>query len=286
MLALDLPEQAPRILHFGRYDTLPLPLSRILLVGQDLAAKVTTLEGTERLPDDYEPHLYDVLRRVDGNLLPRRGVHGGRQGGRAARGRSAARALRPARPAPEGVRGPGVEAAVKPGVRVTGGAHRGRGLAVPPGARPTEGRVREALFSIWSDRLEGARVLDLFAGSGVVGLEAVGRGALSALLIDEDLRAVKTLEANLRPRGREDRRDPPPDPPRRPRPAHRRPDPSISSTPIHPTTSSPTKRCSPEPRRSSPRTARWSWSTPPAATCRCRRGSWSGSIRGSMGRAR
>ncbi len=85
---------------------------------------------------------------------------------------------------------------MKPGVRVTGGAHRGRGLAVPPGARPTEGRVREALFSIWSDRLEGARVLDLFAGSGVVGLEAVGRGALSALLIDEDLRAVKTLEAN------------------------------------------------------------------------------------------
>lgn len=86
---------------------------------------------------------------------------------------------------------------MKPGVRVTGGAHRGRGLAVPPGARPTEGRVREALFSIWSDRLEGARVLDLFAGSGVVGLEAVGRGALSALLIDENLRAVKTLEDNL-----------------------------------------------------------------------------------------
>ena len=86
---------------------------------------------------------------------------------------------------------------MKPGVRVTGGAHRGRGLAVPPGARPTEGRVREALFSIWNDRLEGARVLDLFAGSGVVGLEAVGRGALSALLIDENLRAIQTLESNL-----------------------------------------------------------------------------------------
>lgn len=56
--------------------------------------------------------------------------------------------------------------------------------------------MREALFSMWADRLEGARVLDLFAGSGVVGLEAVGRGALSALCIDADLRAVKTLEAN------------------------------------------------------------------------------------------
>lgn len=86
---------------------------------------------------------------------------------------------------------------MKPGVRVTGGEHRGRGLAVPPGARPTEGRVREALFSMWRDRLEGARVLDLFAGSGVVGLEAMGRGALSALLVDEDLRAIKILEANL-----------------------------------------------------------------------------------------
>ncbi len=85
---------------------------------------------------------------------------------------------------------------MKPGVRITGGEFRGRGLAVPPGARPTEGRVREALFSIWSDRLAGARVLDLFAGSGVVGLEALGRGALSAIAVDQGLQAVKTLEAN------------------------------------------------------------------------------------------
>ncbi len=85
---------------------------------------------------------------------------------------------------------------MKPGVRVTGGAHRGRGLAVPPGARPTEGRVREALFSIWGDRLEGARVLDLFAGSGIVGLEALSRGALSALCVDESLRAVQMMERN------------------------------------------------------------------------------------------
>lgn len=85
---------------------------------------------------------------------------------------------------------------MKPGVRITGGEFRGRGLAVPPGARPTEGRVREALFSIWSERIDGARVLDLFAGSGVVGLEALGRGALAVLAVDESLRAVKTLETN------------------------------------------------------------------------------------------
>jgi 16S rRNA (guanine966-N2)-methyltransferase len=85
---------------------------------------------------------------------------------------------------------------MKPGVRITGGEFRGRGLAVPTGARPTEGRVREALFSIWNDRLQGARVLDLFAGSGVVALEALGRGALSALAVDQGMQAVKTLEAN------------------------------------------------------------------------------------------
>jgi len=81
-------------------------------------------------------------------------------------------------------------------VRLTGGTFRGRSLAVPPGARPTEGRVREALFSIWGDRLAGARVLDLFAGSGAVALEAAGRGAFTVLCVDDDLRAVKTLEAN------------------------------------------------------------------------------------------
>lgn len=85
---------------------------------------------------------------------------------------------------------------MKPGVRITGGEGKGRSLAVPPGARPTEGRVREALFSIWQERLPGARVLDLFAGSGVVGLEAVGRGALSAVCADEDPRSVKAIERN------------------------------------------------------------------------------------------
>jgi 16S rRNA (guanine966-N2)-methyltransferase len=85
---------------------------------------------------------------------------------------------------------------MKPGVRVTGGTFRGRGLAVPAGARPTEGRVREALFSIWADRVEQCRFLDLFAGSGVVGVEAASRGALQVLCIDQDLQAVRTIAAN------------------------------------------------------------------------------------------
>jgi len=81
-------------------------------------------------------------------------------------------------------------------VRISGGSLRGRPLAVPAGARPTEGRVREALFSIWSGELQGSRVLDLFAGSGVVALEALSRGALSACAVDQGLKAVKTIAAN------------------------------------------------------------------------------------------
>ena len=82
-------------------------------------------------------------------------------------------------------------------VRATGGVHRGRWLAVPAGARPTEGRVREALFSIWHEPLQGgASLLDLFAGSGVVGLEAAGRGALRVICVDSDRRALPLLQSN------------------------------------------------------------------------------------------
>jgi 16S rRNA (guanine966-N2)-methyltransferase len=81
-------------------------------------------------------------------------------------------------------------------VRVTGGTFRGRALTVPAGVRPTEGRVREALFSIWRESLPGCRFLDLFAGSGVVGLEAAGRGALRVVCVDQDVQAVRAIAAN------------------------------------------------------------------------------------------
>ncbi len=84
------------------------------------------------------------------------------------------------------------------GVRATGGTFRGRPLSVPAGARPTEARVREALFSIWRDPLETGtcNFLDLFAGSGVVAIEAAGRGALHVLAIDDDAQAVRLIAAN------------------------------------------------------------------------------------------
>jgi 16S rRNA (guanine966-N2)-methyltransferase len=83
-------------------------------------------------------------------------------------------------------------------VRVVAGAVGGRRLTAPPGAetRPTADRVREALFSILGD-VEGVRVLDLFAGSGALGIEALSRGAAEAVFVDSAASAVATVRRNL-----------------------------------------------------------------------------------------
>jgi 16S rRNA (guanine966-N2)-methyltransferase len=70
-------------------------------------------------------------------------------------------------------------------VRIVGGRWKGRQLGVPDGARPTSGRAREALFSILRDSLSGARVLDLYAGSGALGLEALSRGASRVVFVED-----------------------------------------------------------------------------------------------------
>jgi len=84
--------------------------------------------------------------------------------------------------------------------RIVAGAARGRRLAVPPaGTRPTGDRVREAVFSALAARtdLEGARVLDLYAGSGALGLEALSRGAAEVVLVESDARAAAVARANV-----------------------------------------------------------------------------------------
>jgi len=86
-------------------------------------------------------------------------------------------------------------------VRVIAGSCRGRRLVAPEGAttRPTGDRVREATFNALAslDALDGAEVLDLFAGSGALGIEALSRGAAHATFVDRDRRAVDAVEANL-----------------------------------------------------------------------------------------
>ena len=83
-------------------------------------------------------------------------------------------------------------------MRVIAGTARGRKLVAPHGlnTRPTPGRVREALFSIIAAHLHGAQVLDLFAGTGALGIEALSRGAAHATFVERDRRALAALQKN------------------------------------------------------------------------------------------
>lgn len=89
--------------------------------------------------------------------------------------------------------------------RVIAGTAGGRTLRTPPGSgtRPTSDRVREALFSALDarDAVRGARVLDLYAGSGALGLEAASRGASSVVLVESDRRAADVITRNVRDLG-------------------------------------------------------------------------------------
>lgn len=90
------------------------------------------------------------------------------------------------------------------GMRIVGGQFKGRALAAPAGrdTRPTGDRAREAVFNIlahaeWAPRLEGRRVMDLFAGSGALGLEALSRGAAFALFVETDAAARGAIRDNI-----------------------------------------------------------------------------------------
>ena len=82
-------------------------------------------------------------------------------------------------------------------VRVTGGLYKGRNIFCPPGAiRPSMDRMRQSLFSILGD-LSGLSFLDLFSGSGIIGIEAASRGAAPVLLVEKDPRKRATIERNI-----------------------------------------------------------------------------------------
>lgn len=85
-------------------------------------------------------------------------------------------------------------------MRVITGIARGRRLIAPEGldVRPTTEKVKEAIFSAVQFELDGSHVLDLFAGSGQMGIEALSRGAERAIFIDSSMRAIKCINENLR----------------------------------------------------------------------------------------
>lgn len=84
-------------------------------------------------------------------------------------------------------------------MRIIAGLHKGRRLKPIKGnkIRPTTDRVREAIFSVLAERLAEASVLDLFCGSGALGIEALSRGASHATFVDKDFDAVKLVKSNL-----------------------------------------------------------------------------------------
>lgn len=84
-------------------------------------------------------------------------------------------------------------------LRIIGGIWRGRKLPFPEvdGLRPTGDRIRETLFNWLAPEIQGARCLDLFAGSGALGIEALSRGAAASVLIEQDGKAAAQLNANL-----------------------------------------------------------------------------------------
>lgn len=85
-------------------------------------------------------------------------------------------------------------------MRIIAGKLKGRRIAAPAGrdVRPTSDRLRETLFNVLADSVSGARVLDAFAGTGALGIEALSRGAGTATFMERDAGAARTLEANLR----------------------------------------------------------------------------------------
>ncbi|MGC7846666.1 16S rRNA (guanine(966)-N(2))-methyltransferase RsmD [Desulforudis sp. 1088] len=92
-------------------------------------------------------------------------------------------------------------------MRVIGGRAKGRRLQSPkgPGVRPTSDRVREALFNILSPRIAGCSFLDLCAGTGAVGIEALSRGAESATFVEKDAKTASLIRKNLEATGLADR---------------------------------------------------------------------------------
>jgi 16S rRNA (guanine(966)-N(2))-methyltransferase RsmD len=85
-------------------------------------------------------------------------------------------------------------------MKITGGQDRGRIISAPDdlSVRPTASKMRQAFFNILGHKVDDARFLDVFAGSGLIGMEAISRGAKSLTIVEEAIKQIRTIEANLR----------------------------------------------------------------------------------------
>ena len=86
-------------------------------------------------------------------------------------------------------------------MRITGGEVGGRRIKVPKGIRPTQDKIRAAIFNILGDKIKGAKFVDLFAGSGSVGIEAISRGASEVIFVEKSRKVLAVLNENLKSLG-------------------------------------------------------------------------------------
>ena len=82
-------------------------------------------------------------------------------------------------------------------MKIIAGGYKGRIIEMPDGIRPTSDKVRESLFEILKNRIEGASFLDLYSGSGAIGIEALSRGAKKVVFVDNNRNCIPVLKANL-----------------------------------------------------------------------------------------
>lgn len=83
-------------------------------------------------------------------------------------------------------------------MRILGGSHKNQVIKVPKTARPTSAKIRESLFHILKNQIEGSCFLDLFSGSAIVGIEALSRGANQVLFVEKDKAAIQVIRKNLK----------------------------------------------------------------------------------------
>jgi 16S rRNA (guanine966-N2)-methyltransferase len=86
-------------------------------------------------------------------------------------------------------------------MRIIGGRYKGYEIKLPKGIRPTSGLVRESIFNVIGDSILEARVLDLFCGSGAIGLEALSRGAKEVTFVEKDNSVIRVLMENIKKLG-------------------------------------------------------------------------------------
>ncbi len=94
---------------------------------------------------------------------------------------------------------------MKRGAEISGGTLRGRKIRIPQGIRPTQGVVKRSVFDRLGSLLQGSRFLELFAGSGAVGIEALSRGAREVWFVEKSGRGIRTIHTNLKELGVDDR---------------------------------------------------------------------------------